>query len=331
MQKSFVKWKSLSHVRLCNSMVCGLPGSIVHGILQARILERVALCFSRGSSQPRDWTHVSCIAGRFFLPAELPGKPRRALYMWTKEKSWVINSQDKETMSLKNYCMWTFFSSDSRGQTSLSSLNCLRACTLKKYQPSLKRPANNWMVQGENQRGTHCPVDPYFGRNSAGEIPSPSFSFPPFMAGWWPGPKLHFTLVPKALSQGLLHWLAQWLDMQHPETDKDIPGSAHCFALVPLLCSGTARTSLKKDKKDRRRVCLTSQDISVLFCYPHPLYIHSLFQGTGLWQADCCAGTLCPTSFIHSVTEPQNKRKMLVKLGQMRTLSPNFPQISMCG
>ena len=218
-----------------------------------------------------------------------------------------------------------------RGQTSLSSLNCLRACTLKKYQPSLKRPANNWMVQGENQRGTHCPVDPYFGRNSAGEIPSPSFSFPPFMAGWWPGPKLHFTLVPKALSQGLLHWLAQWLDMQHPETDKDIPGSAHCFALVPLLCSGTARTSLKKDKKDRRVVCLTSQDISVLFCYPHPLYIHSLFQGTGLWQADCCAGTLCPTSFIHSVTEPQNKRKMLVKLGQMRTLSPNFPQISMCG
>ena len=38
----------------------------VHGILQARILEWVAFPFSRGSSQPRDWTQVSCIAGEFF-------------------------------------------------------------------------------------------------------------------------------------------------------------------------------------------------------------------------------------------------------------------------
>ena len=41
-------------------------GSSVHGILQARVLERVAIPFSRGSSQPRDWTLISCIAGRFF-------------------------------------------------------------------------------------------------------------------------------------------------------------------------------------------------------------------------------------------------------------------------
>ena len=38
----------------------------VHGILQARILEWVAISFSRGSSLPRDWTQVSCIAGRCF-------------------------------------------------------------------------------------------------------------------------------------------------------------------------------------------------------------------------------------------------------------------------
>ena len=44
----------------------GLPGSSVHGILQAGILEWVAMPFSRGSSKPRDWTQVSCIAGRFF-------------------------------------------------------------------------------------------------------------------------------------------------------------------------------------------------------------------------------------------------------------------------
>ena len=44
---------------------CSLPDSSVHGILQARILERVAIPFSRGSSRLRDWTWVSCIAGRF--------------------------------------------------------------------------------------------------------------------------------------------------------------------------------------------------------------------------------------------------------------------------
>ena len=43
-----------------------LPGSSVHGISQGRVLERVDLPFSRGSSQPRDWTWVSRIAGRFF-------------------------------------------------------------------------------------------------------------------------------------------------------------------------------------------------------------------------------------------------------------------------
>ena len=47
-------------------MDCSLPGSSVHGILQARILEWVAVPFSRGSSQTRDQTQVSCTAGRFF-------------------------------------------------------------------------------------------------------------------------------------------------------------------------------------------------------------------------------------------------------------------------
>ena len=58
--------KSLSCVWLCNPTDCSLPGSSVRGIFQARILEGVAVSFSRGSSQPRDQTQVSCIAGRFF-------------------------------------------------------------------------------------------------------------------------------------------------------------------------------------------------------------------------------------------------------------------------
>ena len=51
---------------LCNPMNCILPGYFVHGALQARILEWVAIPFSRGSSQPKNWTQVSWTAGRFF-------------------------------------------------------------------------------------------------------------------------------------------------------------------------------------------------------------------------------------------------------------------------
>ena len=56
-----------SCLTLCNPMDCSLPGSSIHGILQARILEWVAISFSRGSSQPRDRTKVSRIAGRRFI------------------------------------------------------------------------------------------------------------------------------------------------------------------------------------------------------------------------------------------------------------------------
>ena len=55
-----------SRSTLCDPMDCSPPGSSVHWILQARILERVAISFSRGSSQHKDWSLVSCIAGRLF-------------------------------------------------------------------------------------------------------------------------------------------------------------------------------------------------------------------------------------------------------------------------
>ena len=51
---------------LYHTMHCSPPGSSVQGILQARILEWVAIPFSRGSSQARDWTWVHCIAHWFF-------------------------------------------------------------------------------------------------------------------------------------------------------------------------------------------------------------------------------------------------------------------------
>ena len=55
-----------SCLTLCHPIDCSPPGSSVHGILQARILEWVAMPSSGGSSQPRDQLQVSRIAGRFF-------------------------------------------------------------------------------------------------------------------------------------------------------------------------------------------------------------------------------------------------------------------------
>ena len=61
-----VKVKTQVCPTLWDPMDCSLPGSSVREILQARILEGVAISFSKGSSQPRDQTQVCCIAGRFF-------------------------------------------------------------------------------------------------------------------------------------------------------------------------------------------------------------------------------------------------------------------------
>ena len=63
------KWSEVaqSWLTLCDPVDCSPPGSSVHGILQARILEWIAISFSRGSSQPRDRTQVSCSAGRCFI------------------------------------------------------------------------------------------------------------------------------------------------------------------------------------------------------------------------------------------------------------------------
>ena len=65
------KWKwsrsvAQSCPTLCGPMNCSLPHSSVHGIFQARVLEWVAISFSRGSSWPRDWIQISCIVGRRF-------------------------------------------------------------------------------------------------------------------------------------------------------------------------------------------------------------------------------------------------------------------------
>ena len=68
---TLMKVKSESEVAqscptLCDPVDCGLPGSSVHGIFQAIVLEWIAISFSRGSSKPRDWTRVSRVVDRCF-------------------------------------------------------------------------------------------------------------------------------------------------------------------------------------------------------------------------------------------------------------------------
>ena len=76
----------LSHAWLWDPIGWSLPGSPVHEVLQARILEWVAIPFSPGSSQPRDSTRVSCNAARFFIiwatreaPCTFPDKTKTFL------------------------------------------------------------------------------------------------------------------------------------------------------------------------------------------------------------------------------------------------------------
>ena len=88
----------------------------VHGVLQARILEWVAISFSKGSDRPRDWTWVSCVAGRFFTvwaTREAPrsqGIPRKQ----SKEhacRQWVL----KTWIWLRSPCVWNWPFSQGKG------------------------------------------------------------------------------------------------------------------------------------------------------------------------------------------------------------------------
>ena len=86
---------------VCDPMDCSPPGSSVHGTLQAAILEWVAIPFSRGSFQPRDWTWVFCTTDIFFTI----WATREALYWLLRAQIW---RQDMEAtkMSISRRTDW---------------------------------------------------------------------------------------------------------------------------------------------------------------------------------------------------------------------------------
>ena len=80
-----------SCLTLYDPLVCNLPGSSVHRILQARIMEGVTI--SRGSSRPRDWTRVSCVSYIAVRPAEPSEKPQKTHKYNSKN---VVYQEDKQ-------------------------------------------------------------------------------------------------------------------------------------------------------------------------------------------------------------------------------------------
>ena len=91
----------------CQPMDYSLPGSSVHGILQARILECVAMPFSRGSSQPRDWTRVSYVSwtGR-----------RAFFFFFTTSATWEASHEIKRHLLLGRKAMTNLDSTDIKKQ-----------------------------------------------------------------------------------------------------------------------------------------------------------------------------------------------------------------------
>ena len=117
---------------LCEPMACHLPGFSVHGIVQVRMLEWVAILFSRGSSPPRDWMWVSCFTGRLFTiwaTREAPNIPIKNIINGgkrdvTKKKRWSSKRALKaELLRMEGigYIEPMIFSSDGHNTGSVSN------------------------------------------------------------------------------------------------------------------------------------------------------------------------------------------------------------------
>ena len=91
-------------------MGCSPPGSSVHRIFQARVLEWVAISFSRGSSRPRDRTWVSCLQADA-LPSEPPGKPKLCSFHYIKfyMAQWLWGTHKRTIIELTAVSLYSTF------------------------------------------------------------------------------------------------------------------------------------------------------------------------------------------------------------------------------
>ena len=91
--------RAWAHMLSCSAepdSLCSPLGSSVLGVFQVRTLEWIAIIFSRGSSQPRNWTCISCIAGRFSTTGKPSGKPKgNKNKVWETECSLAVSGLKK--------------------------------------------------------------------------------------------------------------------------------------------------------------------------------------------------------------------------------------------
>ena len=143
-----VKWEV---VQVCPTL--GDPMDYtVHGILQASILEWVAFPFSRGSSQPRDWTEFSCIAGRFFTSWAIKGSPRIlewVAYPVSSRSSWPRNHTGVPCIAGRFFTNWAI--REAHHLESPDSIkNYHKLSGLKQYQFIILHFWSSW-VQNKSQ------------------------------------------------------------------------------------------------------------------------------------------------------------------------------------
>ena len=121
----------------CKPMDCSPPGSSVNGIFQARILEWVAISFSRESSWPRDQTHVSCvscIAGRFFTLWQADETQRHtANYSDLEHFRWG-GIEDYRRVQTKRRKAWRVHEGGSPKSNLVSHLLCWKPALPNKYK-----------------------------------------------------------------------------------------------------------------------------------------------------------------------------------------------------
>ena len=139
-------------------MDCSPPGFSVHGILQERILEWIAIPFSRGSFWPSDWTWVSCIAGRFWRKARQCIKEQRHHFAGKSPPSlscgfssshvWRWELDRKEGWELKNRCFQTVVLE--------KILESLLDC--KEIKPVYSKGGQSWIFTGRTDAEAETPI-----------------------------------------------------------------------------------------------------------------------------------------------------------------------------
>ena len=148
--------KSLSGVWLCDPMDCSLPGFSIHGIFQERVLEWVAITFSRGFSWPRDWTQVSCIAGRCFTIWATKETLRK---LKTIQKKWRAHALGLEESILWR---WSYYPKHSCQIThDIFHINKIILNFLRNYKGPRIAKANLEEKKKKEQKRRHNPVSDF--------------------------------------------------------------------------------------------------------------------------------------------------------------------------